>query len=445
MSESSNKQIKLLHNLPEELVLRASSFLPIQSLLQNRVVSKLFRHTEIRSLDLDFSEIFSVRHSQLEAINIIQNVFNKHEGSEINRFVLCLKDIGGEEAVTSWIKICIAKKIQELVLDFSKTKDIMETAIDFSAIETLKALHLRWCKFEIPDNSPKGLKLLKTLLLMRTEVTKEMIDAVFRNCINLESLELIQCSMHGLLSILANNHKKFKSLAVTYMPNLMDIVSYAPTLECFKFDGYVMNVIFSRTDSLKETNLQYNRSRRNYDSSNMVVANMKHYTKVYVLATTNIFLEAFTKRYVGGGRMEKRSTFKFENLREFKIFFKVPTVCTLFDIAEFLKECPQLEHVVIDIQNFTFAPRLEFWEIHHKEEIKKNNYLLKSLTEVKIIGYKGHWHELDILEFFVKNAPSLVKLELVMPKNAKTKAHAPDYARINFIKSIFPGIKVKEV
>lgn len=160
MSESSNKQIKLLHNLPEELVLRASSFLPIQSLSQNRVVSKLFRHTEIRSLDLDFSGIFSVRRSQLEAINIIQNVFNKHEGSEINRFVLCLKDIGGEEAVASWIKICIAKKIQELVLDFSKTKDIMETAIDFSAIETLKALHLRWSKFEIPDNSPKGLKLL---------------------------------------------------------------------------------------------------------------------------------------------------------------------------------------------------------------------------------------------------------------------------------------------
>lgn len=99
----------------------------------------------------------------------------------------------------------------------------------------------------------------------------------------------------------------------------------------------------------------------------------------------------------------------------------------------------------VQIQNFTFAPRLEFWEIHHKEEMKNNNYLLQSLNEVNIIGYKGHWHELDILEFFVKNAPSLVKLELVMPKNAKTKSHAPEYARINFIKSIFPGIKVKEV
>lgn len=50
-----------------------------------------------------------------------------------------------------------------------------------------------------------------------------------------------------------------------------------------------------------------------------------------------------------------------------------------------------------------------------------------------------------MVEFFVKNAPSLKRLELEMPKNAKNIAHTPDYARIKFIKNIFPGIRVTEV
>ncbi|EOA36027.1 hypothetical protein CARUB_v100223630mg, partial [Capsella rubella] len=100
------------------------------------------------------------------------------------------------------------------------------------------------------------------------------------------------------------------------------------------------------------------------------------------------------------------------------------------------------------IQNFTFQPQLPLWEIHHKDQIQndsKNNYVLKFLKKVKIIGYKGHSHELDIVEFFAKNAPSLVKLKLVMPKSAKYIARAPDSTRIIDIKNIFPAIKVTEV
>ncbi|XP_010415000.2 PREDICTED: FBD-associated F-box protein At1g61320-like [Camelina sativa] len=446
MSESSNKQLKVLQNLPDELMVRSLSFLPIQSLLQTRVVSKLFRHTEIRSLDLDFSRIFSVERSQLEVTNIIQNVFNKHEGMEINRFVLCPEGIDWEESVTSWINTCIGKNIQEIVLDFSKSREVVEIPIDFSAIKTLTVLNLRWCKFdEIPNNSPEGLKLLKKLSLVRTMTTKEMVDAIFTNCIHLELLELIECGIYGILTIPAPNHKKFKSLVLSTMTNITDIVVHAPTLEYFKYEGYVTNITFSTTDALKEANIHYKRNRHIYDPSDMVISNMKDYTKVYVLATTNIFLEALIKRHVGGGRLERKGTFKFENLTDFKISFNARSFCTLFEIAEFLNDCPKVERLVIDIQNFEFADRLEFWEIHLKEDIENNNYLFMFLNEVKIIGYKNHWHELDIVEFFVKNAPALVKVDLEMPKNSKTKVHQPDNARINVITSKFPAIKVTEV
>ncbi|CAL9237931.1 unnamed protein product [Arabidopsis halleri] len=445
MSESSNKQMKLIKRIHDDLVECILSFLPIQSNLQNRVLSKRFRDTWKQSRDLDFSELFSVRHSQLEAVRIIENIFNQHKGPEINRFVLSLNHIGVEDKILSWISTCLRKNIKELVLDFSRSKKVMEIPVDFSSIETLTVLKVQWCKFEIPDNLPKGLRLLRTLSLMQTELTKEMIDAIFNNCIHLESLELVKCQMYGILSIYAHDHKKFKSLVVSSMPNLLCIALDAPTLESYKYDGYARTIQVLRVNALKEGEFHYNRSKSRHSSA-MMVSSMRAYTTVNVLTTTNILLEALTYKYLRG-KLEK-PLFKFENLREFKIFLKAPTFCTLFDIAEFLKECPKLEHVIIDIQNFTFEPQLYFWEMHHKQQIQNNsnnNYLLKCLMDVRIIGYKGHWHELDIVEFFVKNAPSLKRLELEMPKNAKNNAHTPDYARINFIKNIFPGIRVTEV
>ncbi|KAL1196160.1 FBD-associated F-box protein [Cardamine amara subsp. amara] len=445
MSESSNKRIKLLEskNLPEDLVVSISSFLPIQSLLRNRIVSKNFRHTEIKSLDLDFSGVFSVRRRKLKVVKIIENIFNQHEGSNINRFVLILNHIGVEDMILSWINTCISKNIQELELDFSKSKKVLKIPIDFSAIETLTALKLRWCKFEIPDNSTKGLRNLKTLSLKQTEVMKEMIDAIFSNCIHLESLELIECRMYGILSIYAQNHEKFKSLVVSSMPKLLYIILNAPTLKYYKYDGYIMKVIFLRRCAVEEASLFYKQRRRSYDSSDLVVANMRdNIEEFHSLEITNFFLEALTYRYVEGKLI--KPSFKFENLLKFRIVFKAPAFCSLFDIAEFLKGCPKLEQVLIDIKNFTFERNM-FWEIHHKKQIQNENYRLECLKEVKIIGYKGHCHELDIVQFFVENAPSLKKLDLEMLKNEISEAHVPDYERISYIKNIFPGVEVTEV
>ena len=169
----------------------------------------------------------------------------------------------------------------------------MDLSVDFSAIETLTVLKLRWCKFEIPNNTPKGLRLLRTLALMKSKVTPEMIDAIFSNCIHLETLELTRCITHGVLSINAHNHKKFKELVLYCMPNRLQIILDAPTLECYKYEEFVRILDFSRVDALKEAKLHYikNYSWRYYDSSYMVLANMVAYTGVHVLSTTNIFLE----------------------------------------------------------------------------------------------------------------------------------------------------------
>ncbi|KAF3534302.1 hypothetical protein DY000_02041461 [Brassica cretica] len=263
----------------------------------------------------------------------------------------------------------------------------MDLSVDLSAIEALIVLKLRWCKFEIPNNTPKGLRLLRTLALMKSKVTPEMIDAILSNCIHLETLELTRCITHGVLSINAHNHKRFKELVLYCMPNRLQIILDAPTLECYKYEEFVRILDFSRVDALKEAKLHYiqNYSWRYYDSSYMVLANMVAYTGVHVLSTTNIFLE---------------------------------------------------------IKKFTFEPGM-LCIIHQKSYMESSNYEFNSINEVTIDGYKNHWHELDIVQFFCGHAKSLKKLKLIMPKNVKKRARGLDYARLDYIRSRFPGVKVE--
>lgn len=87
--------------------------------------------------------------------------------------------------------------------------------------------------------------------------------------------------MYGVLSIYAKNHEKFKSLVISSMPNIFHIVLNAPTLNDFKYDGYVMKVMFLRECEVKEDIFFYKRNRRNYDLSDLLVANMIDYIKVH--------------------------------------------------------------------------------------------------------------------------------------------------------------------
>ncbi|XP_010431674.1 PREDICTED: FBD-associated F-box protein At1g61320-like [Camelina sativa] len=286
MEGSSNKITKLTQTIPDDLVEHIiSMYLPVQSLLRN----------PIQSRDFDFSGIYSRRRrrSQSEVVSIIEKVFNEYKGSEIDRLVLVINHLGVEDKVISWINTCLDKNIKDIALDFSKSKKVMEIPINFSDLESLQDLKLRSCKFEIPDNTPKGLRLLRMLSLMRCEVKKETIVAIFSNCFHLESLELTECRMDGMLSIQAKDHKKFKSLVLSSMRGLWNIHLDAPSLEIYKYNGYVIPFNFERTYALKDVNLHYNRnfSPSYYDRSFFVVINMRFFINVSVLAATTIFLE----------------------------------------------------------------------------------------------------------------------------------------------------------
>ncbi|CAA7047461.1 unnamed protein product [Microthlaspi erraticum] len=126
-------------------------------------------------------------------------------------------------------------------------------------------------------------------------------------------------------------------------------------------------------------------------------------------------------------------TLWFLNLQEFQICFKAPNDTTLIHIAEFLKQCPNLKK----INDFTFTPYL-FLESCQKPKIYDGSYLMNNIKNVKIMGYKNEWHELNLLEFFVRNAESLEELVLVEPRDPNATMFPPNYERIANIRRMCP-------
>lgn len=96
----------------------------------------------------------------------------------------------------------------------------------------------------------------------------------------------------------------------------------------------------------------------------------------------------------------------------------------------------------MQIKEFTFEPGM-LWIIHQMSYMESSNCEFNSIKEVTIDGYKNHWHELDIVEFFCRHAKSLKKLKLIIPKNVKKRARGLDYARLDYLKSRFTGVIVE--
>ena len=71
----------------------------------------------------------------------------------------------------------------------------------------------------------------------------------------------------------------------------------APTLECYKYDGYAKTINVLKVNALEEAEFHYSRSKRRH-SSDTVVDSMLACSAVHALTTTNILLEVQVFRIV---------------------------------------------------------------------------------------------------------------------------------------------------
>ncbi|KAI3409287.1 F-box domain-containing protein [Psidium guajava] len=178
---------KPLSDLPDDVLDRIFTLLPIKQAVRAGLVSTRFKQVWLFSRKLHFGRCFTTQKGIPEAISIINHVFRAHVGPQLHSFKLYIDPTDIEPMVTKWIEISISKGVEELDLSFIAARIepflLPRNLID---VESLRILKLTFCEIDFPPNLTR-LRLLDTLILKKVEIAAEMIETLILNCTLLDS------------------------------------------------------------------------------------------------------------------------------------------------------------------------------------------------------------------------------------------------------------------
>jgi hypothetical protein len=274
-------------NLPDDILDRIFSFLPVKKAVQVGVLSTRFRNTWVFNRNLFFDRDFSG--SRSEFFEIIKRVFNSHVGSTIKSLRLSFDPSGAESVIERCIEISIEKGVEEIDLDFYQSWKPFKLSSQYIDVESIKILKLIFCEVDIPPNL-QGLRFLHTLELRKVDLTTKAMETLFRHCLLLESLELWQCNEIRRLNVFGRNLKRFKVLKLGHCTDIMKIYVEAPTLHSIYYTGTVVSFEFAEVLQLDEVLLNFipSKSFTQACAIETMVSGLSH---VSVLTTTSVFLE----------------------------------------------------------------------------------------------------------------------------------------------------------
>ncbi|XP_042516202.1 putative FBD-associated F-box protein At1g61330 [Macadamia integrifolia] len=409
-------------DLSEDVLEIIFSYLPIKSAVQMGVLSSRFSNSWVYCQNLDFGKNFARGRSTEDFTRIVDQVLNLHLGSKVCTFQLFFDPRQKIRQVEEWIRFAVKKGVEEVDIDFSPGKNLNLIPDFLLDCGSLKVLRLNFCEFLRPSFSFNGLLSLTTLSLTRVGITDNIIQSVFNSCLLLENLDLNKCLGIRNLGISAKNLRRFKVLKVTDCYNLSLLYIDAPTLQSLHYSGKVRRFIFSSsTLNLKYAMLNFSASMSKGIEENLYMRNLPFYlAHVNSLTVTSIFLQGLSPKYVDG---EFRAIqIRLYNLKEFQLLMEKSSYCNPFDIVIFLKNCPFLERIIIDLKGFSFHCGY-YWELYGKKPLVQLDCKFHNLKSVKLKGFKFEECELLLLKFVLEKAIVLEDLSLVPDyKNRKTCA-----------------------
>lgn len=274
----------------DDVIEKIISFLPIKRATEFSLLSKRFenswRHCRVFSFGIDFAR-GRVREV---IIPIVNRAFESHMGTKIQRFSLYFDPTDLEDLVNYWIRNAVAKGIEDLDLDFNEGKVAFK--IDFAIIDvkSLRTLKLTNCIIDVPLEL-KGLRFLKSLFLHKVDIYVWVTLHLFSNCLLLESLKLVSCTVSQNLNVVAQNLKKFKVLIIDHCHSLSSINIDARTLCSLHYHGEFCNInLNSSFPQLDDVILDFTPAK-GFQNVSQVKKLIMGLTYANVLTVTSTFLE----------------------------------------------------------------------------------------------------------------------------------------------------------
>lgn len=273
-------------NLPDDILDRIFSFLPVKKAVQVGVLSTRFKNSWVFNRNLFFDRDFA---DPGEFFEIVNRVFTSHVGSRIQRLRLSFDPTSVESTVEKWIKTCIEKGVEEMGLDFYQGSEPFKLSSQHIDVESIQILKLVHCEIDLPPNL-NGLTFLRTLELRKVDITTKVLETFFRHCLLLETLDLWQCYTIRRLNVFARNLKRFKVLKVGHCSDIMWINIEAPSLHSIYYTGNVVSFNFAEVLQLEEVLLNFVPSR-SFTQASLVETTVSALSHVNVLTTTSALLE----------------------------------------------------------------------------------------------------------------------------------------------------------
>ncbi|WVY92547.1 hypothetical protein V8G54_031635 [Vigna mungo] len=412
----------IFQHLPLEIVEEVLSFLPIKEAKQLCILSSKFRTPTHISRKFLFGRDLTKRYSRESIVQLVDHLFRTHRGRCIDSFQIYINPVGIESFLHKWLEICREKTIQELELVFYEPGYTL-TAYFLSQLYKLNSLKLVHCQLELPLNL-SSMANLRTLVLRFVSLTDEMIHALVSHCRQLETIDLLYCTGLLCVEIYAREHRFFKKMRIAGCKNLEVFVVDSPVIECVHYCGHVPTRIrFIQAPQLSEVHLKFTPAgSRGYLQASVLEKIVSDIPNVKILSASALVPEALTAKFRRGVFGE--ACYSFLNLMELHLIMEGGLFCNPYDILSFLKHCPLLEKLFIDIDDYTFdcGP---YWELHQKSKMENFDLDFVRLDFIKFRGFKFIAAELHLVKILLQKATNLDALVLVSQKNCLANIWTP--------------------
>ncbi|KAH6792867.1 hypothetical protein C2S52_003344 [Perilla frutescens var. hirtella] len=408
---TQRKKIETSNKLPEDVVEVILSFLPYKKLCSLSILSKRYINSWKLCRNLSFDIDFARNLSRGECRNIVNKFFNNHETTCADRFQLRYDASDESNLVSWWVGKAIRLGIKELELDLTqKTRDT-RLVYDLIDVESLKIMKLVNCKLELPLSS-KGLPHLQEITLQNVimDDMPPLVESIFLNCMSLRVLRLIKCNLGNTLRAYAQDLRGFETLVVKDCPDLHVTLVNSPSLQTFHYHGKITDLRFCcEMPYLDDVILHIAHPRffKQFSNRNELLDRLAF---LEILTVTTIFLEGLCARFEN--HAYRKMKFYLHRLKEFHLIVAPESFVNPSDVAIFIKRCPTLQKLFIDLGRDAFGSSL-YWKNYGMNHLSACEATFPYMKYVKIKGFTMNELPMCMARFFLKNSINLHSLILV--------------------------------
>ncbi|KAF8409529.1 hypothetical protein HHK36_005606 [Tetracentron sinense] len=389
---------EMITRLPEALMILIISFLPLVDAMRLCSLSRQWLHLWIYSRRLEFDEnrFIDTRYfAQLMHVgraakawrtkNSGRRRFVEYVHTTLPRFVqpdifklsICY-EVGYDQYIEDWVRLAIAKDVQEINLDFSDGEPLQFFRTTYQTLfevpdflhegKSLQVLSLNFCRLR--SLRLKTFTALTSLSLSCAFFTTDLAQNLETNFPLLKNLSLVECTIFKKLEISSPNLRLERLIVRGCMPLVLGIEIFAPRLQYFEYLGHMLNFEIGKLDELVEVVLDFE----------------------------------YQTRY---SRCSAEICYLLQGLKNAKVL----TLCTyILKVYFFINSC---------LFSFATAPllarssriyvRLEgLWE--------PPDFPFSHLKTIKVDGYTGSQYEMDLLKFMLRNA-RVLETVIVIPRH----------------------------